>query len=246
VLVAEDNAVNQQVALGYLRRLGVGRADAVADGAEAVHALEVLPYDLVLMDVQMPELDGIQATRRIRSAASAVLDHGLPIVALTAHTQAEDRRECVEAGMNDFLTKPLSAEALEALLERLFASGAPSGPAGAPFDRDAFLKQFDGDEDVGRTVLETFEADLPVRVLALATAWDQGDLRSAQREAHSVKGAAAAVACPHLNRSAAELEKAFKDGDLERAKRLFGELRLRADEVLPPIRDELRREATAS
>jgi PAS domain S-box-containing protein len=246
VLVAEDNAVNQQVALGYLRRLGVGRADAVADGAEAVHALEVVPYDLVLMDVQMPELDGIEATRRIRSATSAVLDHQIPIVALTAHTQAEDRRECVEAGMNDFLTKPVSADALGTLLERIFAAGAQVLPVAAPFDREAFLKQFDGDEEVGRCVLETFEADLPVRIAALATAWDKGDLKSAQREAHSVKGAAAAVACPQLNRTAADLEKAFKDGELDRAKRLFADLRLRAEEVLPYIREALQSEVATS
>ena len=111
VLVAEDNVVNQEVALGILRKLGL-RAEAVADGAEAIEALKTLPYDLVLMDVQMPEMDGLEATRIIREPHSPVLDHRIPIIAMTAHAMQGDRERCLEAGMNDFVSKPVSPQAL--------------------------------------------------------------------------------------------------------------------------------------
>jgi PAS domain S-box-containing protein len=117
ILLAEDNVTNQQVALGILRKLGL-RADAVGDGAEAVRALETIPYDLVLMDVQMPEMDGFEATARIRDPRSAVLNHHVPIIAMTAHAMQGDRDRCLEAGMDDYVTKPISPQALASALDR--------------------------------------------------------------------------------------------------------------------------------
>jgi PAS domain S-box-containing protein len=107
VLVAEDNMVNQEVALGILRKLGL-RADAVADGVEAIDALRTLPYDLVFMDVQMPELDGLEATRLIRDQNSPVRDRSVPIIAMTANAMRGDRERCLDAGMNDYVSKPVS------------------------------------------------------------------------------------------------------------------------------------------
>jgi PAS domain S-box-containing protein len=117
ILLAEDNGINQRVALGILKRLGL-RADAVANGAEAVKALETMPYDLVLMDVQMPEMDGIEATRHVRDPRSAVLNHHVPIVALTAHTMQGDREKCLAAGMDDYVSKPVIPAVLAEVLER--------------------------------------------------------------------------------------------------------------------------------
>jgi CheY-like chemotaxis protein/HPt (histidine-containing phosphotransfer) domain-containing protein len=129
VLVAEDNATNQLVALGILKKFGV-RADAVGDGAEAVRALETIPYDLVFMDMRMPVMDGVEATRRIRDPRSAVLNRDIPIVAMTANVQQEDRNRCLEAGMNGFVTKPISPEAVRAALEQ-WLPAAPTAPAAA-------------------------------------------------------------------------------------------------------------------
>jgi PAS domain S-box-containing protein len=111
ILVAEDNVVNQEVALGILRKLGM-RADAVADGIEVIDALKTLPYDLVLMDVQMPEIDGLEATRVIRNPQSTVRNHRIPIIAMTANAMQGDRERCLEAGMNDYIAKPVSPQAL--------------------------------------------------------------------------------------------------------------------------------------
>jgi PAS domain S-box-containing protein len=116
ILLAEDNVTNQLVALGILKTMGL-KADAVANGAEAVKALETLPYDLVLMDVQMPEMDGLEATRHIRDSKSAVLNRRIPILAMTAHAMHGDRDRCLEAGMNGYVPKPVSPHALAEALD---------------------------------------------------------------------------------------------------------------------------------
>jgi CheY-like chemotaxis protein len=117
ILLAEDNITNQQVALGILKKLGL-RADAVANGVEAIKALETLPYDLVLMDVQMPEMDGLEATGQIRNPQSAVCNHQIPIIAMTANAMQGDREKFLNAGMDDYVSKPVSPQALAEALDR--------------------------------------------------------------------------------------------------------------------------------
>jgi len=117
ILLAEDNIVNQKLALRLIEKFGF-RADAVANGKEAINALALIPYDLVLMDVQMPVMGGFEATRNIRSAESKVHNHDVPIIAMTAHAMKGDREKCMAEGMNDYISKPISAGQLNDVLEK--------------------------------------------------------------------------------------------------------------------------------
>ena len=117
ILLVEDNIINQKVAQSILSKLGY-KADVVANGLEAVRALEMINYDVVLMDCEMPEMDGFQATAMIRDPKSKVLNHKVPIIAMTANAMKGDREKCIEAGMDDYLFKPVKKNELEALLER--------------------------------------------------------------------------------------------------------------------------------
>ena len=117
ILVVEDNTVNQLVAVGLLKKLGMS-ADVAANGLEAIEALATLPYDLVLMDMQMPVLDGVGATRQIRDSQSRVLDHCVPVIAMTANAMRGDREECLAAGMNDYVAKPIEVASLVAALTK--------------------------------------------------------------------------------------------------------------------------------
>jgi CheY-like chemotaxis protein len=115
ILVAEDNAVNQKVSMAILKKLGY-KSDAVANGLEAIAALRNVPYDLVLMDCQMPELDGYEASRRIREQQAPWAS--IPIIAVTANAMEGDRARCLDAGMNDYVSKPVTAGAVAAALEK--------------------------------------------------------------------------------------------------------------------------------
>jgi signal transduction histidine kinase/CheY-like chemotaxis protein len=117
ILLVEDNITNQKVALNILKRFGYN-ADAAANGKEAIHALEMIPYDIVLMDCQMPGMDGYEATGEIRNPASKVLDHKVPVIAMTAHAIKGDRERCLEAGMDDYLCKPVNPRELCDMIEK--------------------------------------------------------------------------------------------------------------------------------
>ena len=131
ILLAEDNVVNQKVALRILEGLGF-RADVVANGMEALSALASIPYDLVLMDVQMPEMDGFEATCLIRDPKSDVRNHDIPIIAMTAHAMKGDREKCLEVGMNDYISKPVTPAALDKILQKYFDVHAPRNDCTPP------------------------------------------------------------------------------------------------------------------
>lgn len=122
VLVVEDNAINQKVAQGLLKKFGIV-ADLAANGEEALNSLVSLPFDLVFMDCQMPVMDGYEATRRIREPQSEVLNRAIPIIAMTANTMLGDREICIDAGMNDFISKPVDPNKLQQALHRWLPKG---------------------------------------------------------------------------------------------------------------------------
>jgi CheY-like chemotaxis protein/HPt (histidine-containing phosphotransfer) domain-containing protein len=232
ILLAEDNITNQEVAVGILKKLGL-RANTVANGMEAVKALEILPYDLVLMDVLMPEMDGLEATRQIRNPQSAVLNHQIPIIAMTANAMKGDREECLAAGMNDYVSKPVSPQALVEALNRYLPREAAAamgktagqreetapvsaGEAEAPvFDQAGLMYRMMDDHNLARTVISGFLDDLPHRIEALKACLESGDAAGATRQAHSTKSAYASVGGEALGKVALEMGNAAKAGDLE-------------------------------
>ena len=236
ILLVEDNPVNQQVAQGILGKLGYA-AEIVGNGAEAVRALEGRDYDLVLMDVQMPVMDGFEATRMIRDPLSAVRNHAVPIVAMTAHAMRGDRERCLEAGMNDYLPKPVSARAFGAVLSRWLPrssveavakpdpdgagdarSRPPLSDPGVPvFEREAFLHRVMGDEALARVVMDEFLEDLPRQLDTLEALLSAGQAQSAERTIHNIKGAAASVSGEALRLAAARLESVIRAGELDEA-----------------------------
>ncbi len=240
ILMAEDNITNQQVALGILKKLGL-RADAVANGAEALSALETVPYDLVLMDIQMPEMDGLTATERIRSwaresgpegvnraASLKVRASRIPIIAMTAHAMQGDRDRCLEAGMNDYISKPIApgalAEALEKWLPReslemkertTGALNAPSAISCLPvFDHAELVSRMVDDKELARQIVDIFLDDTPRQIAALKDYIKSGDAAAVGRQAHSIKGASANVCGEALRAVAFEMEKAGKAGSM--------------------------------
>jgi PAS domain S-box-containing protein len=219
VLVAEDNVVNQKVAIGMLTSLGY-TADVADDGRQAVDMATHGGYDVVLMDCQMPRMDGFAATQQIRASGPAA---GVPIIALTASALESDRERCRAAGMDDFLSKPLRPDALAATLTRWVGSGARNVvPA------EAAVGQFGGEEEVldpdlvaqllrlGPQFLgdlvATFTETAAARIDGLEAAVLAGHVDEVARIAHSLKGSSAALAARRLSRLAAEAEETAMDG----------------------------------
>jgi two-component system, sensor histidine kinase and response regulator len=244
ILVVEDNLTNQEVACGILRRLG-WHADVAFDGKQAMRALETQRYDLVLMDVQMPEMDGHEATRRIRDPGSLVLNHNIPIIATTAHSMAGDAQECLAAGMSDYISKPIDSSALAKVVEKwltrkIHRSPAPApapGPQQAParpangslvFNQAMFLRRMMGDEGIARAIAVQFVEELPALVRSLQEAVARRDLESVRKQAHKMKGAAANVGGEMLGNIASEAEQASNGTDWARVVHNLSELELQS------------------
>ena len=217
VLLADDNSVNQTVASKMLEKLGY-QADVVSSGGEAIAAMEQHPYDVVLMDVHMPAMGGLEATRAIRER----WQHPRPtIIALTASDVAEDRRRCEEAGMDGFLTKPLKTAQLEATLDRFTAAAEPAEAGGDSqcLRLQAQLEEFTAmfGEDTAVELLGLFLADTPPRLDLLQAAIDGRDAEETRRTAHALKGGCATLGIEAMAEVCKQLELEAKAGELDQA-----------------------------
>ncbi|HXQ29154.1 MAG TPA: response regulator [Gemmatimonadales bacterium] len=217
ILLAEDNVVNQQVAVAMLVKRG-HEVDAVANGRLAVEAVERIPYDVVLMDIQMPEMDGFAATHAIRRLPQG---KELPIIALTAHALSGERERCLAQGMTDYLPKPFKAHELFAVIERdrgrpTEEPEAPPEPplAAPPVDLESFRQTLRdaGAEEAVDTILDTFLEQAPERLGALTAAATarQGD--AIMRAAHALRGAAATIGARELAGLLEHMEHAAQAG----------------------------------
>jgi CheY-like chemotaxis protein len=235
VLVAEDNAVNQTLAVRMLERLG-HTASVVGNGREAIDALERGAFDLVLMDLQMPEMDGFAATAVIRERERVNGAHVI-VVALTAHAVDGARERCLAARMDGYLTKPLRAEDLARELDRvaanLFAAAPPPEP---PVDVTTALRQASDDPELLAELAGIFINDAGPRIQAIRDALAAADAKAVERAAHTLKGGLVVFAANRSAGFARQLELLARDGHLDESTALLQTLEREVDGVTAYLR----------
>ena len=250
ILVAEDNIVNQRVVLSQLKRIGF-TADAVANGREALDALRRAPYDIILMDCQMPEIDGYEAASRIRAEGLNAFKSEPYLIALTANALPGDRERCFSAGMNDYVLKPVRLESLEGVLQRALLKVEPklrtgaalnegassASPLDAPLDREviAGLRELDPpsiggansvepkSSSVLRDLADLFLRDARPKLQRMTGALDRKDFSGLGSIAHSLKGSASNLGARRLAELCASLEKSTRTSDGQAAQDLLHE-----------------------
>ena len=237
ILLAEDNVINQQVVVGFLTRRG-HHVTVTNNGREALEAIARDTFDLVLMDIQMPEMSGFEATAAIRLRERETGGH-LRIIAMTAHTMSGDRERCLAAGMDGYLPKPIDRDTFIAVVEQ---DGAP--PAGAPdatplnvFNREALLERLGGDEQLLAKIAGLFLEDCPARLTAIKAAVDARSAERIRTEAHALKGAAANLAVSELVEAARVLEQIGADGRVEAAGGAWERLAAEAMRAMEAVRN---------
>lgn len=306
ILVAEDTPVNQKVAIGILNKLGL-TADVAASGIEAVKALEHRSYDLIIMDVHMPDMDGLSATRKIRDMEREKFRNSekpgrdpkneirnkisslnlnkvglsypghtpeyfhLPIIAMTAGAMHQDKEKCMEAGMDDYLSKPINIEDLARVLARWLPQskgGRRPDPVGAihpietdltkqkpaeestseppAFDKRGLLDRLDNDLDFAREILNIYLESTPANIKSLKTSLNNSDLQKATREAHAIKGNSYNAGCMAMADTAKKMENAGKSGAVREMKDFLPELERRFEKCARIIRNKDRRPSEVS
>ena len=212
ILLVEDNVVNQRLAVKLLQKAG-HHVEVAGNGRIACEMVNKRSFDLILMDVQMPEMDGLEATRQIRAQQGHAQ---IPIIAMTAHAMAGDRDRCLAAGMDDYLTKPLKLEEFSAALNRWTKDTMPQADLQIeePVDFPALQKLTDGDDEFLRELVELFLADVPVRFANLKNAVTNNDPSEIKSEAHGLKGSCGNLAAKGLQKQMADLERLAASNDL--------------------------------
>jgi CheY-like chemotaxis protein/HPt (histidine-containing phosphotransfer) domain-containing protein/anti-sigma regulatory factor (Ser/Thr protein kinase) len=229
ILVAEDNATNRVVILAQLKKLGY-KAVALVNGVEALNALAHEDFDLILMDCEMPLMDGFEATRQIRLS----IRPDVPIIALTASAMASDRGRCLRAGMNDYLAKPVELHGLADMLvkwmpkpalvqNRLEHQDRVAEHSEIIFDQEALLRRLMGDRELASAVLGEFLLDAPSQLKQLCILIDNGDAPGTRRQAHTLKGTAATVAAEALRAVALTMETAANASQLDQCRNLVSQ-----------------------
>ncbi len=261
ILLVEDNLINQQVARGFLKKLGI-QCETAGNGHEAIAALEKRPFDLVLMDIQMPEMDGITATTVIRNPSSPVLRHDIPIIAMTAHAMHGDRERFLSCGMNDYLTKPVNIQELSSALLRWLKqdsfmtdsitripSQRMSGQAsalhesenfkpskGRLFNRASLLERLGNDEETLKGIIEISLQDFPDQLRMIKEYVAQGEMSLVARQAHTMKGSSANIDAESVSFIALELERAAKGGCAAAVSSLTDDLEKELSRLLETLR----------
>jgi CheY-like chemotaxis protein len=241
-----------------LEKLGY-RADVAANGLEAIEALSRIPYAAVLMDVQMPEMDGYEATAEIRHREGN--GRHTPVIAMTANAMRGDRQKALEAGMDDYVPKPVKLEELEAVLERWVSEGkqpeedttvsTAGGPAPRKDSEEDLLDlgvlaglrelQAEGEPDILEELIGLFFEEAPPKLVALREAVEEDDARAVERVAHSLKGSSGNMGAMRVAAVYSEIEKVGGSGDLTRAPELIERLEVEFDRTRRALNAEVLR-----
>ncbi|MBI3738152.1 MAG: response regulator, partial [Chloroflexi bacterium] len=257
ILLAEDNAINQKLAVVLLQKAGYS-VHTVDNGKQAVEQVEQAPYNAILMDVQMPELDGFEATQQIRKMEEGQGRH-IPIIAMTAHALKGDRERCLEAGMDDYVSKPLEPQFLLSVLERWIQPAEETEPAltfdvpkgeskmdttsasnrdEKPLDLDSALHRFENDRVFFTEMCGEFMTNLSVRLDELRASLKANDAGALGRLAHNLKGVSANFSAGPLSHLALELEMCGKAEDLSDAPVLLDKLEAEAQRLKEFLAEE--------
>ncbi|MCP3676737.1 MAG: response regulator, partial [Deltaproteobacteria bacterium] len=254
ILIVEDNVTNQKVARNILEKVGY-RVDIAENGQEAIEALEAQPHDLVLMDCHMPVMDGYEATREIRNPTSRVQNHEIPVIAMTANAMMGDRKECLDAGMDDYIAKPINPKSLADMVEKWLSklsepvreeSSIQKAPQEEPgedeaeecFNMTILIDRMMGDEEMAREILDGYMEDMPNQISSLKEALDESDSSLVQRLAHTIKGASANVGATALQEAALQVERSVKESDLENSALLIPKM----DEQFEMLKEAIARQ----
>jgi CheY-like chemotaxis protein/HPt (histidine-containing phosphotransfer) domain-containing protein len=236
VLLAEDNVVNQRLAATLLERRG-HKVTIAANGHEALAAVSAQAFDVAIMDVQMPEMGGFEATAAIRAAESERGTPRLPIIAMTAHAMKGDRERCLAAGMDEYLTKPLDPRRLCALVEEMAPGGHAMSTGGEPNTMSVeVLARVGGDRALLAEISRLFVEDAPRHLQKIREALDARDGESLRRAAHGLKGAAANFDAEGVVNAARALEEIGRSGEPDAQDAAWNSLTAEMEQLVTMLR----------
>jgi CheY-like chemotaxis protein/HPt (histidine-containing phosphotransfer) domain-containing protein len=240
ILLAEDNEINQRLAVATLEKWG--HTVVVANnGKEALDALEEQVFDLVLMDVQMPEMDGFEATVAIREGEEVTGRH-IPIIAMTAHVMEGDRERCLEAGMDGYTSKPIKAEVLFQAIEDILPASTEAvvgaieeQSADGILDMSELLERAGDDMELVMVVVDMFLDEYPELLSQMQDAIQRGDSEALRIAAHTLKGSSANLAARSVSQAALVLEDIGRDGDMTHAEEAYSALEAEMERLKPVL-----------
>lgn len=230
ILLAEDNPVNQRLAIALLEKKGYNVV-CVSNGIEVIKALEKNDdYNIILMDVQMPEMSGLEATRIIRDREKLTGKH-IPIIAMTAYAMESDREKCKEAGMDEYISKPLDTEELYRVVKKYIDHGNPA------IDLNGLLKAVNHDHELVDELVQILLTSYPVQLEEMARAIELGDSVALGKRAHAFKGAISNFGAPIAYEIAKGLERMGREGEIDEAARALEELRNEMERIAQHLLD---------
>ncbi len=240
VLVVEDNPTNQKVALGMLNTIGIDASYLAENGEDAIEKLKQYEFDLVFMDIQMPVLDGIKATKLIRKKITGVKNPKVPIIAMTANAMKGADEQCLTAGMDDYISKPIKLNELRKMiakwLPKIYKEENISKIGGDKpdllFDKETMLENLGGSEDLLAEILDTFVDDTTENIKKLKALITNNDLNEAAKVAHAIKGSAGNITADKIRQIALYLEKNCKQENRDALQEYFQQLEEEFDHFL--------------